>query len=390
MLEEKRVGKRNQFEMTHNHFYYIDALRSSLMLGGIIYHAALIYMPDRELYVIPNESDILLGGIAKFLHIFRMPAFFLISGFFSAMLLEKYGRIKFIWKRLCRIGLPLVSTALLINTWVNILRMDRHYITGWYHLFQFEYWLRGEWIVHLWFLNDLLVLCALCVVWDKGKDALCSKQKKLFTLWNHFVGLPTPVVATMLVVCLPLFNIVLVRLAAKIPIQSPILFGIIDLESVLKHAPFFFFGYVLWHSRDLLRTFQSPWYACFSLLVSFPVLAIHLQPTFRYESRVDEYAENMAAWGLIAMSLWLFKRYADYYSAIWCYLARASYSVYLVHMLFIVGSGSVLVSTTLSPYMVFVCIVIITTIGSFSLHHFFIQRYQVASFMFNGVRPLKA
>ena len=48
------------------------------------------------------------GAIDGWLHSFRMPLFFLISGFFANMVLAKYGLWKYFARRWWRIGAPLL------------------------------------------------------------------------------------------------------------------------------------------------------------------------------------------------------------------------------------------------------------------------------------------
>ena len=88
----------------------LDRLRATAMLLGVLYHALLFRMfiegPPRG-FMGPGG-----GGAARYfqdwLHSFRMPLFFLISGFFGRMMLGKYGTRRYLAKRWYRIGVPLV------------------------------------------------------------------------------------------------------------------------------------------------------------------------------------------------------------------------------------------------------------------------------------------
>ncbi len=84
----------------------LDALRASAMLLGIVYHAALSFALGFPWMV----QDRIQGNWAfvfqAFVHGFRMPLFFLVSGFFTAMLWRKKG-LKSLWRhRFLRVFLP--------------------------------------------------------------------------------------------------------------------------------------------------------------------------------------------------------------------------------------------------------------------------------------------
>ena len=91
----------------------LDALRAFAMLLGIGLHAALSFAPfpwpvqDTQ----QNESFLLFFQI---IHGFRMPLFFIVSGFFTAMLWRKRGLKSLLKQRASRIGLPLLISMVTI------------------------------------------------------------------------------------------------------------------------------------------------------------------------------------------------------------------------------------------------------------------------------------
>jgi surface polysaccharide O-acyltransferase-like enzyme len=85
----------------------LDALRAFAMLLGIALHAALAFAPIPWL-AMNKETSPTLGVFFEIVHGFRMPLFFLMSGFFSAMLLQRRGMGGFLSQRWKRIGLPLL------------------------------------------------------------------------------------------------------------------------------------------------------------------------------------------------------------------------------------------------------------------------------------------
>ncbi len=88
----------------------LDALRAIAMLLGIALHGALAYMPlpAGGWPVQDTHQNATFGLFMSVVHGFRMPLFFLISGFFTAMMWRKRGLKSLLANRFQRIFLPLV------------------------------------------------------------------------------------------------------------------------------------------------------------------------------------------------------------------------------------------------------------------------------------------
>ena len=74
-------------------YHDLDALRGFAMLLGIVIHGLMSFMPI-PLPGFPqdiNQNPEVFGYVFNFIHGFRMQLFFLISGFFTAMLWRKQG-----------------------------------------------------------------------------------------------------------------------------------------------------------------------------------------------------------------------------------------------------------------------------------------------------------
>jgi glucan biosynthesis protein C len=107
---------------SHSRVHYIDNLRAFAMLLGIFFHAALAYSPSlNQVWLTASpQNSVIVDFIAFFSHTFRMPLFFLIAGFFAALLVKKRGLGAMLKNRLLRITipfaifLPLVMTAFAI------------------------------------------------------------------------------------------------------------------------------------------------------------------------------------------------------------------------------------------------------------------------------------
>ncbi|MFM9958679.1 MAG: acyltransferase family protein [Phycisphaerales bacterium] len=96
----------------------LDAVRSFAMLLGIALHAAMAYIGTA--WMLSDEpAEPLLGIFVAGVHGFRMPLFFLLSGFFTAMLWHRRGLGGLVSQRAKRILLPLAigCVTILPLTW---------------------------------------------------------------------------------------------------------------------------------------------------------------------------------------------------------------------------------------------------------------------------------
>ncbi|PHS03306.1 MAG: hypothetical protein COA78_18290 [Blastopirellula sp.] len=86
----------------------LDALRAFAMLLGIGLHGSLAYITIPLWPVYDTHHSGLFDLFNTLVHGFRMPLFFMISGFFTAMLWRKRGLVSLVKHRAKRILLPLV------------------------------------------------------------------------------------------------------------------------------------------------------------------------------------------------------------------------------------------------------------------------------------------
>jgi peptidoglycan/LPS O-acetylase OafA/YrhL len=104
-------------------FHDLDALRGYAMLLGIVLHGLMSFIvipfwPAQDRY----QSTEVAGAILLFIHGFRLPLFFLISGFFTAMLWRKRGLRGLFKQRAIRILIPLMLGT--VVTWVLMLPLS--------------------------------------------------------------------------------------------------------------------------------------------------------------------------------------------------------------------------------------------------------------------------
>lgn len=146
-------------QLVQGRVHYLDALRATLMILGIAYHAALIYSTEGWI-VNDDDTSILFDALVAATVTFRMPAFFMVSGFFALRTLEHYGSGAFVGVRFKRLALPLITTAVSLNSlhaWAIYVFQNRSSNGFLHHLGSEGYLSNGDWVSHLWFLNYLII-----------------------------------------------------------------------------------------------------------------------------------------------------------------------------------------------------------------------------------------
>src|SRR4051812_13224839 len=160
----------------------LDALRAAMMLLGIVLHAGLSYthLPTKRIWTFKDRhTSMLCDAVMMASGLFRMPVFFLLAGYFAAMICRKRGVTGLIRNRAGRILVPFVAAWLVSFPLVragssyaealesgapsSMATLIRAFTSG--SLYAAPY------PIHLWFLEYLLIyyaIASLLVPWTGG------------------------------------------------------------------------------------------------------------------------------------------------------------------------------------------------------------------------------
>ncbi len=105
---------------TATRLHDMDALRASAMLIGIAYHLSLSFAEGFPWLVQDNSQSQVYFYFQAWVHGFRMPLFFLISGYFMAMLWRKRGAWALVKHRFKRIFIPCMLGLVTIIPLTNL------------------------------------------------------------------------------------------------------------------------------------------------------------------------------------------------------------------------------------------------------------------------------
>ena len=324
---------------------YIDRLRSIMTAFVILHHAAITYGASgswyyNELHVSGELPSILLTLFVATNQAYFMGFFFLLAGYFTPGSLERKGYARFIGDRFTRLGLPLVAFIFILNPFTDafVRAYEGH---GFWQTFPY-YWNHGT-IGNgpLWFAQALIIFSLAYCAWRMafGSSLLQSART------SH----PIPTYARWLI------SAVLVGAASLLIRQfvptTENIFGL-RLGYFAPYTFLFAIGVAAWRYdwlRQLRWKHARPW--IITLFAAWPAMPISIAIAMRvfppgkanfgggltWPAIVYAFWDPFVAWGLIAAWLLIAREYMNKPSAIWSWLNRRAYAVYIIHPPVLVG-----------------------------------------------------
>lgn len=309
---------------------YLDGLRAALMLLGIPFHAALAFSGGGWLVSSPVDSPMLIA-IAHFLHAWRMPAFFLVAGLLAGLLIRRRGAYPWFRGRLRRLGMPLVF-GMILTVPVQWVLVGIHRYGTWPETWAFVRRLATApsewWLLHLWFLLDLLIFCAALTVLTASP--LRSPLRRLADVVAGSARRHPVVTAAVVLACASLC-VVIGRAAWRLLQLDEVMNGVVSRNLVI-YAPAFAVGVLLGVRRDLLALITSR-----AAAVAFTVAAIIAAvvattiPDSWIGAVVDSAAGTVLGLAAAAVAISAARRYLRRQSRIIRWLVDASLVIYIVH-----------------------------------------------------------
>lgn len=338
----------------HTRYHAFDALRAIMMLLGVVLHACQFYLTTvlfptfdfRDTHT-SAVCDVTFMGI----HAFRMQVFFVMAGFFTALLCERRGTREMWRNRLKRVGLPLVVGWLIlfpitisafiygcakragVPAWETLTAWWRTGDIAWIADWQPIYSLFVVSPLHLWFLYALLwfYLFTMAALWiGRRRDGAVARGTNRLFRGMAVRGLLLPVsivLSTLTVLANPS-----AMFAQEFPlfIPNPLVF--------LAYGPFFGFGWMLYRHRDLLPSLGQHFWLALATAGAILVVYMNLLNSVFTDEGVNTQrlptalAGATIAWLCVYGFIGLFQRYLDRPSRVMRYVSDSAYWVYLAHL----------------------------------------------------------
>ncbi|MEK6260963.1 MAG: acyltransferase family protein [Planctomycetota bacterium] len=378
----------------------LDAVRALALLGGIVLHACMSFLPGfREVGwpISDRSSSVTLGVLFFVIHTFRMTTFFLIAGFFGRMMFHRKGARAFVGNRLLRIAVPLVfGWPLLFPPIVVAFIWGSSKLSGGTPpppppsggSLSFP-------LTHLWFLYVLLWLYTVVLVaravFVRIIDRSGGLRQKLDRCVQALLrsGLASLVLAAPLCASLYFHEGWVMWFGIPTPDQSLIP----NVPAFVGFATAFSLGWLVQRQPDLLQAWERQWLIHLAMAVVLTVAALALAgvvPTYT-PTEPGTTKLTYAVCYTIAVWSWTFAvigmglRFCSEPNPSLRYLADSSYWLYLIHLP-IIFLAQVLVMEWELHWSVKFVLILGTTLPLMLLSYHYLVRSTFIGGVLNGRR----
>ncbi|MDO5286467.1 MAG: acyltransferase family protein [Actinomycetia bacterium] len=321
----------------------LDALRAGALLLGILFHGLLPYVPGFPWMLQDRSTSPVAAVVSAWAHLFRMPLFMLLAGFFARMSLGRRGVRGFIKDRLKRIALPFVAFWPLAVAPIAVVAMayaSRHpsptppqmptdplmaFTPG-----------------HLWFLWQLLGLYALLLTAQAVVTRVdrARRRDRALTALGDLLATPAGVVLASLphlgAIGLQGWRTFAVEGSATIRPELP---------QYLAFGGAFLAGWLLYGRPERLQRISRGWAGYTAAALAWTVAWFAMIGTGFSERRIPMPDVLTGVFGALGVYLWVYAslalavRFLSGESRTTRYLADSSYWLYLMHLVVITGIG---------------------------------------------------
>ena len=371
----------------------LDSLRGIMMMLGIVLHSAITYGEINYGYgwslKDPNHTDVSNDFIVALIHSFRMQTFFLVAGFFGALLFYERSPKSMIRNRLERIVLPFL--AFLFILWPTI-KFAFTYSGMVFNgdsastamsfsiadLFSLSS-LTPTSTFHLWFLYDLIFISSFGIGFAFLGKGIPRVSRMINILFSWLIRQP---ILRVLVFGLMTAIVLFLIKTPNVPASASFVPNFLALT---YYFSFYMVGWILFKSKDLLNHLtKGDWISTLLGLTLFTINFIYgksLELDFFHKILIN----GLIVWLLIFGITGLFIRYASHHSPLMRYLSDSSYWVYLAHLTFTALIPGLIKDWEIASTLKFLFVMTLTGIICFVSYHFLVRDTFIGKFL-NGRR----
>ncbi len=352
----------------------MDALRASTMLLLVPVHAA-------GLSAINGHEGVWATVVFWLVHVFRMPLFFAMSGFFLALMLTRKGMSQTARNRSLRIAVPLVIGFFTLIPLMSLAAQWTGVAISADGVPEGAFALEPNF---LWFLWYLLIIDAVAVVLYLGAPRLlrAAGERMRWLIAHPSVGILLLAIPTVLALWPePSWTAV-----------APIDTFVPEVPAMAYYTIFFAFGATLFVHRDLVEAMgRNAWaWTAAALATTLPAGALFTLHNSSSGSRPAVHGTALlvyavSTWASLSALVGLAHRYLNRPRPALRYLADASYWIYLSHFpaMVVVFAAVGAISLGTGPQFFLVTMISLT----FSLITYpLLVRYTVIGRVLNGPR----
>ncbi|MBG8551918.1 acyltransferase family protein [Hymenobacter sp. BT594] len=376
-----------------------------MMLLGVVLHSAQPYATwTFSIYTAFHDTahTVVLSGLAFLIHLFRMPTFFVLAGFFGSLMWHARGTRALLQNRVKRVLLPLVLSwvalfpLIVLCAAFTVLGGPK----GVAHIVQqlhsgallaknnltFSQLLMQMGLVHLWFLYFLMLFYGATALLLWGVRQLPQKIKHLAD--NAFHQIVLQPIGVLLLAAVTWLTMVPMHPANKVTTGIEGTHAFLPPPAILlTYFVFFVFGWLLFRHKHLLsRLRDRAWlYASLGLGAAGLYAWLILHPPVAKPHLLQVAVASPAIWLLSLGIIGLAVRYFRQPTGLFQYLSEASYWVYLVHVPLTLLIPGLLIELSLPALLKFLLTCTGATLVSLLTYHYWVRSTRLGGLL-NGRR----
>lgn len=370
-----------------------------MMWLGIVLHVAVNHingpspLPFRD-----PQTSAAADLILVFIHAFRMPVFFILAGYFVALLATHRGYKGMLAHRMRRLALPFAIFWPVLLVCMSVLMLVFLHIMA-YGTAGIDPSLVSKQpkppsplnTMHMWFVYYLIWFCVFTAVLGPSVERVPARLRNAVatgfrTLASNWWGMP--------VLAIPL---AIVGSFYRAGILSPSGSFIPNMNELVHNGLFFVFGLYLYRHQDFLFPLYTKkcWRNVIAGFVVFVIVLATFKPYTTDPHRVPYFEAligflyNLISWLWSLALIGLFLRYLPAQNRVLRYVSESSYWVFLVHMLGTIGFGAILYSQPLGALTKMALNILATTVACLLTYHLLV-RHTLIGVLLNGRREPKA
>lgn len=366
---------------------------------GIVLHVAINHttrpspLPWHDSQTAPLADLILV-----FIHVFRMPVFFILAGYFVAQLVEHRGYQGMLTHRLRRLALPfaifwpvlIVCTSVLMLVYLHLMAYGTAGID--LSLLTRQSKTASPFnTMHMWFIYYLIWFCVFTAMSAPIMERVPARLlepvdagfRALAGNWWGTVILAVP--------------LAIIGSSYRAGMLAPNGSFIPNPSELVHNGLFFVFGLLLYRHRESLFPLLTK--KCWpNTIAGFLVFVLSLgafrsftaNPNgFPHIEAAIAFLYNLTSWLWSLALIGLFLRYLPTQNRMLRYLSESSYWAFLVHMLGTIGFGAVLFGLPFGPLTKMALNILATTVACLLTYQLLV-RYTLVGVLLNGRRHTKA
>ena len=368
-----------------------DSLRAILMLLGIVLHVTLSYTPHGFWpFKDPRVQSDSLGAILDWIHLFRMPLFFLLSGYFSAMLWSTIGIRNMIKHRLLRIVLPFLLFVIILNQ-LNILGTiysigllggyenplkNIAYIYPEYSNKDVVLNFIPELTWHLWFIYYLIIITIFFITINVIIQYLNISIKTFNNILNYFFKN-----ILYFIFVLGILNFFYWSFFKWTGIPDASAYWIPDISQLFYFLFFYFIGWIIFNNNYFLGNLEKH---CVKIIcAAFIFYFLRIGGLLTENILFMKIGGSFALAAFIPGLMGIFLRYANTGSTAWRYISDSSYWIFLIHLPLTLLIPPLLLNWDLPLIIKYPLAIFLVTIFSFLTYNAFVRSFFISKFI-NG------